>query len=213
MCSYNNSVDCQPEFRESLKNKTRPRIDQRLRRLEEGDLKGQIIEAVRHSLNDLWGQNWCQIRTERSRLPYVPPGIDFGGCRCNLIFFKSARSMTTEVKTGARFRLSGPDFDFEGCRCNLNFKGRKATASMTSEVKTKARFRLGALDCPQVPILKAIDAVWILKASSPRGPDQGRVQTHWLKLPTTPSFRGFVPVEAFEKLVFYWKKQKSDNTS
>ena len=30
---------------------TRPRIDQRLRRIEAGDLKGQTIEAVKQGLN------------------------------------------------------------------------------------------------------------------------------------------------------------------
>ena len=61
-----------------------------------------------------------------------------------------------------------PDTDFGGCRCNLNFKGRKATASMTSEVKTEARFGLGSPNYPQIPILKAIDAIWILKAARPQ---------------------------------------------
>ena len=43
--------------------------------------------------------------------PDYPPATDFGGRRCNLNFKgrKAAALATSEVKTEARFRLSGPD--------------------------------------------------------------------------------------------------------
>ena len=60
-------------------------------------------------MTSLRGQNQCQIRSQWHKWP---PGIDFGGCMCNLKFQgrQAAASMTLEAKTEARFELSGPDY-------------------------------------------------------------------------------------------------------